>query len=105
MTLADLLREHSDLFDEALDHKIRLVRTDHSIAAHTRYGISLAAYALYQRTEQNYLWNLAAEIDPRPIGIDYSLEAPNVGLLPLRADDSFIIWTSTVPIFIELYRQ
>ena len=105
MRLADLRREHPELFEEALDHKIRLVRTDQSVAAHARNRLSQAASALRGRIGANYFLNLAVEANPQPIGIDYSLNTENVSSLLLRPDDSFIIWTSTLPIYIELYSK
>jgi hypothetical protein len=105
MMLADLLREHPELFDEALDRKVRLVRTDHSIAAHARNRISQAASAFAQHTAQKHLWDIAAGVNPRPIEVDYSLNTPDAGHLLLRPDDSIIIWTSSLPIYVELYSQ
>jgi hypothetical protein len=108
MTLADLRSQHPEWFDESLDHTIRLVRYDHSIASHVRNRISQTAEPLAKLTGgNNYglncILNFMAEARPRPNETDYPLAAASTNSLRVGSDDSFIIWTSYCPIFIELF--
>lgn len=105
ITLADLIHEHPELFGEALDQKILLNRTDHSLGAHARTRVSHAASTMAVLTGRYELNDFAMDIYPRGLEVDYTLDTVDAAAVVLRDDDAITIWTSSLPIYIKLYRE